>query len=77
MYNLSGGSYGSITAVKRLNEKRKVKRTPFLRNDIDKIVKHYAGILSICDYDPQKVGKAHQSYELALAGFKMAIAGII
>lgn len=122
LYNLSGGSYGSITAVKRLNEKRKVKRTPFLRNDIDKlspdgfitplvyglqallvnvekdgercikwsqppmpflisnldkIVKHYAGILSICDYDPQKVGKAHQSYELALAGFKMAIAGII
>lgn len=122
LYNMAGGSYGRITAVKSLNEKRKVKRTPFMRNEIDvlspdgfiiplvygmqallknveedgercikwsqppmkflvnnldKIVNHYAGILSICDYDPQKVGKAHQSYTQALAGFKMAIAGII
>ncbi len=50
---------------------------PFLINNLDKIVNHYAGILSICDYDPQKVGKAQQSYTQALAGFKMAIAGII
>lgn len=49
----------------------------FLINNLDKIVSHYAGILSICDYDPQKVGKAPQSYAQALAGFKMAIAGII
>ena len=122
LYNASGGSYGRITAVKKLNEKRKVKKTPyvnkeietlspegfimplvyglqalmekrcvdgkevivwskqpmqFLENNLDKIVNHYAGILSICDYDPQKVGKAAQSYAQALAGYKMAIAGII
>lgn len=122
LYNASGGSYGRIGAVKSLNEKRKIKKTPYTNNDIDtlspdgfimplvyglqalmekidvngekvirwtqppmpflvnnldKIVNHYAGILSICDYDPQKVGKAHQSYAQAIAGFKMAIAGII
>lgn len=49
----------------------------FLRNNLDKIVKHYSGIISTCDYDPQKVGKNIQSYEIALAGFKMAIAGIL
>lgn len=31
----------------------------------------------MCDYDPQKVGKNSQSYEQSLAGFKMAIAGIL
>lgn len=49
----------------------------FLRNNLEKIVKYYSGIISICDYDPQKVGKNAQSYEQALAGFKMAIAGIL
>ena len=49
----------------------------FLHNNLGKIVKYYSGIISICDYDPQKVGKNTQSYEQALAGFKMAIAGIL
>lgn len=122
LYNAAGGSYGRIVAVKSLNEKRRIKKTPysdrdidtlspdgfvmplayglqalmesktingkrvirwrqdpmlFLVDNLDKIVKHYAGILSICDYDPQKVGKASQSYMQALAGFKMAVAGIL
>lgn len=121
-YNSAGGSYGRITAVKNLNEKRKNKTTPytnksieiispdgfimplvyglqalmektvedgksmirwsqppkpFLEKNLSKIVNHYAGILSICDYDPQKIGKAQQSYSQALAGFKMTMAGII
>ena len=49
----------------------------FLHDNLGKIVKYYSGIISICDYDPQKVGKNVQSYEQALAGFKMAIAGIL
>lgn len=49
----------------------------FLKDNLPKIVKYYSGILSMCDYDPQKVGKNLQSYEQALAGFKMAIAGIL
>ena len=122
LYNAAGGSYGRITAVKKLNEKRKDKRTPytdveietispegfivplvyglqalmekyedngrseirwthtpkiFLQNNLKKIVAHYAGIFSMCDYDPQKIGKNPQSYAQALAGFKMAIAGIL
>lgn len=49
----------------------------FLHNNLGKIVKYYSGFIGICDYDPQKVGKNAQSYEQALAGFKMAIAGIL
>ena len=122
LYNAAGGSYGRITAVKKLNEKRKDKKTPFtemeietvspegfivplvyglqalmenrvvaghneirwaqppkafLQSNLRKIVAHYAGIFSMCDYDPQKIGKNPQSYAQALAGFKMAIAGIL
>lgn len=118
-YNAAGGSYGRITAVKALNEKRKDKVTPFtkkqietvspdgfimplvyglqalmenngnneirwkqapmvfLHNNLEKIVAHYSGIFGMCDYDPQKIGKNSQSYAQALAGFKMAIAGIL
>lgn len=49
----------------------------FLIENLPKIVSYYSGIFSICDFDPQKVGKAQQSYTQAIAGFKMAIAGII
>ena len=49
----------------------------FLTNNLDKIVNHYSGFLSVCDYDPQKVGKSQQSYEQALTGFKMTLAGIL
>lgn len=49
----------------------------FLHANLNKIVKYYIGIFSMCDYDPQKVGKNPQSYAQALAGFKMAIAGIL
>ena len=122
LYNAADGKYGRITAVKKLNESRKDKKSPFLSRPIDiltpegyimplvyglqalmtkkvtnghteivwsqsptvflqanleKIVKYYSGIISICDYDPQKVGKNAQSYEQALAGFKMAVANIL
>lgn len=122
LYNSAGGSYGRITAVKTLNEKRREKNAPFsgrpvdtlspegfvmplvyglqalmekksvpggteiswqtppmpfLRKHLPEIIKFYSGTLSMCDYDPQKVGKNAQSYEQALAGFKMAIAGIL
>ena len=119
LYNAAGGSYGRITAVKNLNEKRKDKTTPFeektietlspegfimplvyglqaimenngnneirwkqppmvfLSDNLEKIVAHYSGIFSMCDYDPQKIGKNPQSYVQALAGFKMALAGIL
>ncbi len=49
----------------------------FLQSNLDKIVKHYAGIFSMCDYDPQKIGKNPQSYVQAISGFKMALAGIL
>ena len=48
----------------------------FLHNNFEKIVKRYCGIISTCDYDPQKIGKNAFSYEQALSAFAMAIAGI-
>ena len=49
----------------------------FLHRNLGKIVQSYAGIFSMCDYDPQKIGKNPQSYAQALSGFKMAMAGIL
>ncbi len=122
LYNATGGLYGRITAVKKLNEKRQNKRMPFsdtpietlspegyivplvfglqalmenkainghneirwrvppmafLHEHLEKIVKYYTGIFSMCDYDPQKIGKNPQSYSQTLLGYKMAMAGIL
>ena len=49
----------------------------FLQENLKKIVEDYVGILSLCDYDPQKVGKSNQSYITALKGYKMALAGLL
>ena len=49
----------------------------FLEDNLEQIVVDYSGILSLCDYDPQKVGKAQQSYKQALSSFKMAVAGML
>lgn len=49
----------------------------FLQDNLEGIVRHYAGIFSMCDYDPQKIGKNQQSYAQALSAFKMAMAGIL
>ncbi len=48
----------------------------FLKKNLREIVAGYADILSMCNYDPQKVGKSTQSYKTALSEFKLAIAGI-
>lgn len=50
---------------------------PFLQQNLEKIVANYAGLFSMCDYDPQKLGKNAQSYTQALGAFKMALAGIL
>lgn len=49
----------------------------FLNDNFNKIVADYMGNLSLCDYDPQKVGKAPKVYDDALKTFKMVIAGIL
>lgn len=66
---------------REINGRNKIRWTrppqAFLQENLGKIVAHYVGIFSMCDYDPQKIGKNSQSYAQALAGFKMAIAGIL
>lgn len=121
-YNANGGHFLAITACKTLNEKRKVKITPFkgkkidimspdgfimplfyglqallgkrtvngkfeiywtqppmsfLHDNFNKIVADYMGNLSLCDYDPQKVGKALKIYDDAIKTYKMAKAGML
>lgn len=122
LYNNAGGRFLGITAAKKLNEKRKSKKTPFSGKSIDvitpegfiaplvyglqalmmkknvngqeiivwkqaplpflisnlgKIVSDYIEIFSVCDYDPQKVGKAPVSYNTALRAYQMAVAGLL
>ncbi|MCM1113169.1 MAG: hypothetical protein NC399_07955 [Muribaculum sp.] len=121
-YNANGGRFLAITACRSLNEKRKVKVTPFngreievispdgfvmplfyglqallgkretdgrrelywtqppmpfLQDHFNKIVADYMGNLSLCDYDPQKVGKAPKIYDDAVKTYKMALLGIL
>lgn len=121
-YNANGGRFLAITACKSLNEKRKIKVTPFkgkkidmispdgfimplfyglqalldkrivngkseiywtqppmtfLNDNFSKIVADYMGNLNLCDYDPQKVGKAPKVYDDAIKTYKMAKAGIL
>ena len=118
LYNENEGKFGSITAVKKMNEKKKSKKTPFSGEAISKdinispdgfliplfyglqallekkevdgkniidwvvnpksfmdkhlsnIVRQYKELFSICDYDPQKVGKAKACYSSAKMAFK-------
>lgn len=49
----------------------------FLNDNFDKIVKDYMGNLSLCEYDPQKVGKASKLYDDSVKAFKMVMAGIL
>lgn len=46
---------------------------PFLFNNFQQIVDNYFGLITLCDYDPQKVGKAAQSYQQVLQAVKMAL----
>lgn len=49
----------------------------FLQDNFMQIVKDYMGNLELCNYDPQKVGKAQKIYDDALKTFKMSIAGLL
>lgn len=122
LYNKCGKKYGRISSVKALNNKKKIKVTPFglkeisilspdgfimplvyglqalmevkeensrqsigwrvddpntwLEDNLEGIVRRYSDILVPWNYDPQKVGKALQSYNQALDFYKMALMGI-
>lgn len=122
LYNAADGSFGRITAVKKMNERRNVKKTPFLGRDIKTlspdgfvaplvyglyalmevkgegkdarvvwktdpweflydnlpaIVARYREVFAPWNWDPQKVGKAPQSYKQVIDYYKMALAGIL
>lgn len=45
----------------------------FLDKHLSDIMGEYKGLFALCDYDPQKVGKAEQCYKNALNSYKMAL----
>ncbi|MDF7664248.1 hypothetical protein PT282_06190 [Bifidobacterium sp. ESL0763] len=49
----------------------------FLKKNLPKIVAQYKEVFSLCDWDPQKVGKSAMSYTTAENAYKMALAGIL
>lgn len=71
--------YGLQALMENRDGKIVWKQSPveFLDDNLAKIVKSYSGIINMCDYDPQKVGKNLQSYEQALGAYKMALVGIL
>lgn len=77
--------YGLQALMERVDEngntvirwKTDVDPMTFLSNNLGKIVTRYKDILPLCDYDPQKVGKASASYTQALDAYKLAFAGLI
>ena len=122
MYNAAGGSYGRITAVKSMNNKKTVKLSPYFNREIEtlspdgfivplvyglqtlmtntivngkntiiwtqppmpflvtnlgKIVEQYSLVINMCDFDPQKVGKASQAYQMVLAAYKNVLNGSV
>lgn len=44
----------------------------FLQENLGNIVSGYKGLFSMCDYDPQKIGKNTQSYKMAEMAYQLA-----
>lgn len=122
LYNAAGGSYGRITAVKSMNNKKTAKLSPYFNREIEtlspegfiiplvyglqtlmtntivngkntiiwtqppmpflemslgKVVEQYSLVINMCDFDPQKVGKASQAYQMVLAAYKNVLNGSV
>lgn len=50
---------------------------PFLALSLGKIVEQYSLVINMCDFDPQKVGKASQAYQMVLAAYKNVLNGSV
>lgn len=50
---------------------------PFLMQNLGKIVEQYSLVINMCDFDPQKVGKATQAYQMVIAAYKNVLNGSI
>ena len=122
LYNKAGGSYGRISAVKSMNNKKGHKYTPYTKKEIEtlspegfimpivfglqtlmkketvngnnviiwsqpplpflvmnlgKIIEQYSLVINMCDFDPQKVGKASQAYQMVIASYRNVLNGSI
>lgn len=49
----------------------------FLALNLGKIVDQYSLVINMCDYDPQKVGKASQAYQMVIAAYRNVLNGSI
>lgn len=48
---------------------------PFLALNLGKIVEQYSLVINMCDFDPQKVGKASQAYTMVMAAYRNVLNG--
>lgn len=75
--------YGLQTLMKNtiINGKNTIIWTqppmPFLEKNLGKIVEQYSLVINMCDFDPQKVGKATQAYQMVSAAYKNVLNGSI
>jgi len=49
----------------------------FLVNNLDKIIEQYVLVINMCGFDPQKVGKAPQAYQMVIAAYKNVLNGSV
>ncbi len=75
--------YGLQTLMKNtiVNGKKTIIWTqppmPFLVMNLGKIVEQYSLVIHMCDFDPQKVGKASQAYQMVMAAYKNVLNGSV
>ena len=50
---------------------------PFLALNLGKIIEQYSLVINMCDYDPQKVGKAPQAYQMVMAAYRNVLNGSV
>lgn len=50
---------------------------PFLVMNLGKVVEQYSLVINMCDFDPQKVGKASQAYQMVVAAYRNVLNGSI
>lgn len=50
---------------------------PFLALNLGKIIEQYTLVINMCDFDPQKVGKAAQAYQMVMAAYKNVLNGSV
>lgn len=50
---------------------------PFLEKNLGKIIENYSQLFNVCNFDPQKVGKASLAYQIVITAYQSALNGLV